>query len=197
MNYKFKKIEKWWDTHNKKLYAIILKFKNWRYYLQSNKHFIRVITNHNNFRYFMSTKKFNAKQIRWTKKLIAFDFIIEYRKKKLNLANASLKKFDIMKFDDNENNNDDFLFILRNKFCNSKCQSKQTQIRNEFVNIKLTALTTQLNDMIIADIWITRSNEKMFAKQHDILNFALFQLLIQRIAKSKRFYLNLRKSIIA
>ena len=57
-----------------------------------------------------------------------------------------------MKFDDNENNNDDFLFILRNKFCNSKCQLKQAQIRDEFVNIKLIILTAQLNDTIIADI---------------------------------------------
>ena len=64
MNYKFKKIKKGWNTHDKKLYAIVLKFKNWRYYLQNNKHFIRVITNHNNSRYFMSMKKFNAKQIR-------------------------------------------------------------------------------------------------------------------------------------
>ena len=55
----------------------------------------------------------------------------------MNFANASLKRSDIMKFDNNENNNDDFLFILRNKFRNSKCQSKQTQIQNEFTNIKL------------------------------------------------------------
>ena len=96
--------------------------------MQDSKHFIRVITNYNNFRYFMSTKKFNAKQIRWTKKLIAFNFIIKYCKRKLNLANASLKKLNIIKFDDNENNNDNFLFILRNKFRNSKCQLKQTQI---------------------------------------------------------------------
>ena len=142
MSYKFKKIEKWWNTHDKELYAIILRFKNWRHYLQNNKHFIRVITDHNNFCYFMSTKKFNAKQIRWTKKLTTFDFIIKYRRKKLNFANASSRRFDIMKFDDNENNNDDFLFILRNKLRNSKCQSKQTQIRNEFANIKLTTLTT-------------------------------------------------------
>ena len=142
MNYKFKKIEKWWNMHDKKLYAIILKFKNWRHYLQNNKHFIRVITNHNNFHYFMSTKKFNAKQIHWTKKLIAFNFIIEYRRKKLNFANAPSKRSDIMKFDNNKNNNDDFLFILRNKLYNSKCQLKQTQIQNEFMNIKLTILTT-------------------------------------------------------
>ena len=54
----------------------------------------------------------------------------------------SLQRFDIIKFNDNKNNNDDFLFILRNKFRNSKCQSKQTQIRNEFANIKLITLTT-------------------------------------------------------
>ena len=70
----------------------------------------------------------------------------------MNFANASLKKFDIMKFNDSENNNDDFLFILQNKLCNSKYQSKQTQIRNEFANIKLTTFTTQLNDIIIANI---------------------------------------------
>ena len=53
-----------------------------------------------------------------------FDFIIEYYKKKLNFANASSRKLDIIKFNDNENNNDNFLFILRNKFYNSKCQLK-------------------------------------------------------------------------
>ena len=197
MNYKFKKTEKQWNTHDKELYAIILKFKNWRYYLQSNKHFIRVITNHNNFRYFMSTKKFNAKQIRWTKKLIAFNFIIEYCKEKLNFANASSRKFDIIKFNNNENNINDFLFILRNKFYNSKCQSKQAQIRNKFANIKLTTLITQLNDTIIANIWITRSNKKVLARRRDILNFTSSRLLVQRIAKLKRFYLNLKKLMIA
>ena len=141
MNYKFKEAEKRWNTHDKELYTIILKFKNWRHYLQDNKHFIRVITDYNNLCYFMSMKKFNAKQIRWTEKLIAFDFIIEYYKRKLNFVNTSLKRSDIMKFDDNENNNDDFLFILRNKFRNSKCQLKQTQIQNEFANIKLITLT--------------------------------------------------------
>ena len=57
-----------------------------------------------------------------------------------------------MKLNDNENNNDDFLFILRHKFCNSKYQSKQKQIRNEFASIKLTALTAQLNNTFIANI---------------------------------------------
>ena len=124
MNDKFKETKKRWNTHNKKLYAIILKFKNWRYYLQDNKHFIYVIINYNNFCYFILKKKLNAKQICWTKKLITFDFIIKYRRRKLNFANALSRRFDIIKFDDNKNNNNDFLFILRNKLRNSKCQSK-------------------------------------------------------------------------
>ena len=121
-NYKFKKFETRWDTHDKKLYIIMLKFKNWRYYLQNCKYTIRVISNYNNFRYFMITKKLNVKQIRWIEKLIAFDFEIEYRKNKFNFANASSRKFNIIKMNlnDNENNNDDFFFILRNKFRNQK-----------------------------------------------------------------------------
>ena len=33
MNYKFKEVKKWWNTHDKELYTIILRFKNWRHYL--------------------------------------------------------------------------------------------------------------------------------------------------------------------
>ena len=32
-NYKFKKTEKRWNTHDKELYVIVLDFKNWRHYL--------------------------------------------------------------------------------------------------------------------------------------------------------------------
>ncbi len=32
-SYKFKEAEVWWDMHNKKLYAIVLDFKNWQHYL--------------------------------------------------------------------------------------------------------------------------------------------------------------------
>ncbi len=36
-NYKFKEAEVWWVMHDKKLYAIVLDFKNWQHYLQSSK----------------------------------------------------------------------------------------------------------------------------------------------------------------
>ena len=57
-----------------------------------------------------------------------------------------------MKLDDNENKNNNFLFILRHKFCNLKYQSKQKQIQNEFANIKLAVLTAQLNNTFITNI---------------------------------------------
>ena len=37
----------------------------------------------------------------------------------------------------------------------------------------------------------------MLVKEHNILNFALFRLFVQQIAKSKKLYLNLKKSMIA
>ena len=114
-SYKFKETEYNWDTHDKEFYAIVLRFKNWRHYLQNSKHFIRVIIDHNNFRYFIIIKELNARQMRWAKKLVAFDFNIEYRKNKLNSTNASSRRLDLMKSNDSENNNDDFLFILRHK----------------------------------------------------------------------------------
>jgi len=120
-SYKFKEAEVQWNMHDKELYAIVLDFKNWWHYLQSSKWLICVITDHNNLRYFMMTKKLNAWQMRWTEKLTAFDFHIEYRKDKLNSANVLLRKLDIMKSNDSKKNNDYFLSILQNKLHNQKC----------------------------------------------------------------------------
>ena len=47
-----------------------------------------------------------------------FNFIIEYRKNKLNLANTLLRRFNIIKSNNSENNNNNFLSILRNKLRN-------------------------------------------------------------------------------
>ena len=146
----------------------------------------------------MTTKKLNAKQVRWTEKLAAFDFTIEYRKSKLNSANASSRKFDIVKSNNNENNNDDFFSILRNKFRNQNFQFDIQKRNDVSASIKLTALTKQLNDIIIANTQVTDLNEKVLAKQTRILNAAKSsRLLIHQILKSKKFYLKLRESIIA
>ncbi len=120
-SYKFKEAEVQWDMHDKELYAIVLDFKNWWHYLQSSKRLICVITDHNNLHYFMMTKKLNIQQMRWAEKLAAFDFHIEYRRDKLNSANALSRRLDIMKLNDSKKNNDYFLSILWNKLRNQKC----------------------------------------------------------------------------
>ncbi len=196
-SYKFKEAEVWWDMHDKELYAIILDFKNWWHYLQSSKRLICVITNHNNLRYFMMMKKLNVRQMRWAEKLAAFDFHIEYRRDKLNSANVSSKRLNIMKSNDSEKNNDYFLSTLRNKLRNQKCQSELLKNKEVSTTIKLAALTTQLNDIVIADTRVMCLNEKVLARSCRILDTASFQLLIHQIMKLKRFYLKMSESMTA
>ena len=56
------------------------------------------------------------------KNKLRLNFIIKYRKKNFNSTNAPLKRSDIIKPNNNENNNDNFLFILLNKLRNQKYQ---------------------------------------------------------------------------
>ncbi len=88
----------------------------------------------------MMMKKLNAQQMCWAEKLAAFDFHIKYRRDKLNSANASSKRLDIMKSNDSEKNNDYFLSTLQNKFRNQKCQSELLKNKEVSTAIKLTAL---------------------------------------------------------
>ncbi len=196
-SYKFKEVEVQWDMHDKELYIIVLNFKNWQHYLQSSKWFICVITDHNNLRYFMMTKKLNVQQMRWAEKLAAFNFHIKYHRDKLNSANASSRRLDIMKLNDSKKNNDYFLSTLQNKLRNQKCQSELLKNEEVLTAIKLTALMTQLNDIIIADTQVICLNEKILAKSCRILDTASFQLLIHQIMKLKKFYLKMSESMTA
>jgi len=56
-----------------------------------------------------------------------------------------------MKLYDSKKNNDYFLFTLQNKLHNQKCQSELLENKEVSTAIKLAALTTQLNDIVIAD----------------------------------------------
>ncbi len=173
-SYKFKEAEVWWDMHDKELYAIVLNFKNWWHYLQSSKRLICVIIDHNNLCYFMMMKKLNVWQMHWAEKLAAFDFHIEYCKDKLNFANASSRRLDIMKLNDSKKNNNYFLFTLQNKLRNQKCQSELLENEEVSTVIKLAALMMQLNDIVIANTWIMCLNKKVLTKSCRILNTVLF-----------------------
>ncbi len=196
-SYKFKGAEVRWDTHDKELYAIVLGFKNWRHYLQGSKRPICVITDHNNLRYFMTTKELNARQVRWAEKLAAFDFHIEYRRGKLNPANAPSRRPDIMKPDGSEENNDYFLPTLRNKLRNQECQPELLGNEGVPAAVKLAALTTQLNDTVIADTRAMCSNEKVLARPRRILDTASSRLLVHQVMESERSYLKMSEPMTA
>ena len=132
------------------MYVIILGFKTWRYYLQNSKYFICVIINYKNLCFFMITKEFNDKQVRWIEKLTAFDFHIEYCKNKLNLADKSSKKSDIMKSELDEKNVF-ILFILQNIFHFAEYQSELQKKNGISTTVRLTMSMVQLNDIIIAN----------------------------------------------
>jgi len=124
-----------------------------------------------------------------------FNFNIEYCKRKLNFADILLRRSNIIKFDNSKNNNNNFLSILRNKFCNPKYQSKLQKNRDVSTIVKFAALIIQLNNTTIADIRIINLNKKVFKKLRNILDFALFRLLMQQIAESKKFFANLKELI--
>ncbi len=50
-----------YEIHNKKLFAIINSFKQWRVYLKESRHQIQVYTNHKNLLYFTITKVLNQR----------------------------------------------------------------------------------------------------------------------------------------
>jgi len=69
--------------------------------------------------------------------------------------------------------------------------------KNISIIIKLAALIAQLNNTTIANIQIIDLNKKVFEKLYSILDSILFRLLIQQIAKSKKFFANLKELITA
>ncbi len=102
-----------------------------------------------------------------------------------------------MKPDGSEKNNDYFLPTLRNKLRNQECQSELLGNEGVSAAIKLAALTTQLNDTVIADTRAMCSNEKVLVRPRRILDTASFRLLVHQIMKSKRFYLKMSESMTA
>ena len=102
-----------------------------------------------------------------------------------------------MKSNDSENNNDDFLFILRHKLRSRDYQLEFQENYDVFITVKLAALTKQSNSIAIANTLIIDQNEKVLDRRRDILDFASSRLLMNRVLKSKRFFMKFRESMIA
>jgi hypothetical protein len=85
---KITSVERNYDADEFKMLAIVKACKQWRHYVEDAKHQILIIIDHVNLRTFFIIKILSRKKIKWWKKLSEFDFLIEYRSKKLNSANA-------------------------------------------------------------------------------------------------------------
>ncbi len=95
--YKLTVAELNFEIHDKKLLAIVDSFKQWKVYLKEFKHQIQVYTDHKNLLYFMIMKVLNRRQIKWSKKLLLYNFQIQYWKKSKNSKiNVLSRKADHM-----------------------------------------------------------------------------------------------------
>ena len=68
-----------YDTHDKKLLAILEAFKTRRHYLESRFHTIDVITAYKNVEYFSSTEMLTRCQESWSGFLSALNVVIRFR----------------------------------------------------------------------------------------------------------------------
>ena len=84
-----------YDVSDKKLLTIVSVLWNWRVYLKETAHKIKIFSNHDNFVKFITTKKLNKRQVRWSKKLISYNFDIEHVLRKHNeKANVLSRRSD-------------------------------------------------------------------------------------------------------
>ena len=82
-----------YETHEKKLLALVEAFKTWRHYLKDCRYEVFVLINHNNLRQFMDNKSLSSRPVRWTQKRVRYHFRIDYRQDKANTAADALSHF--------------------------------------------------------------------------------------------------------
>ena len=67
-----------YETHDKKMLAIIRALEEWRHFLEGATHPVEIWTDHKNLKYFMTAKKLNRCQARWSLHLARFDFLLHH-----------------------------------------------------------------------------------------------------------------------
>ena len=80
------------STYEKELLAIVFAVQKWRHYLLPKKFIIR--TYHRSLKYILEQRLSTTFQQKWLVKLMEFDFNIEYREGRENMAADALSRLD-------------------------------------------------------------------------------------------------------
>ncbi len=183
MNYK---------THDQKLLIIVECFKHWRHYLKKNYYTMKVFIDHNNLKDFINVKTLNERQIKWTMRLINFDFIIKYRFEKINLVDDSSRRFD---YHDINTKVIRFLFILQTKL------RIVVSLHIQFSSVRaiIVALFAKISRIDFNEDEISRSKAAIFVfifvfsekrRKCDELTQCVLRAIIAILSENEIFYKN-------
>ena len=81
-----------YEIYDKELLAIYEAFKHWRNYLEGVPHVILVLSDHKNLEYFPTSKQLTQRQVRWSKHLLGFNYIIRYHAGRLGTKSDALTR---------------------------------------------------------------------------------------------------------
>jgi hypothetical protein len=96
--------ERNYDTHNRKMYAIIQALEDWRHFLKGLPETFEIWTNHANLQYWTKAQNLTWRQARWALWLSRFHFTLTHKPGKLNVLADALSRLPDSKVHDSEDN---------------------------------------------------------------------------------------------
>jgi hypothetical protein len=90
LSHKMNEHERKYPVHEQELLAVITALKEWRHYLHGLR--FHIITDHQSLRYLSTQPHLSPRQVRWSEFLQQFDYTLDYKPGKLNVAADALSR---------------------------------------------------------------------------------------------------------